>query len=90
MKLIFCGKCHDMVKLIDEKRYCKCKSVWGYYVDDLNAVISNDAIPFGIDNNSFAYSYQSLNKFKDLSFKAFFINDDCETITRELTIQCPE
>jgi hypothetical protein len=84
MKLIFCGECHDIVKLTNEIRWCECKSVWGYYTDDINATISNGAIPLGFANSTFVKAFTNRNKFQDLSFKAFFINDDCPTIDREI------
>jgi hypothetical protein len=40
MKLIFCEKCHDLVKLKKKMdRTCECGEFGGKYVDDLNAEI---------------------------------------------------
>jgi len=53
MKLIKCEECGDLVMLIlEETRYCSCYNVAGKYLDDrITAVVSEEAIVVGIDNN---------------------------------------
>lgn len=38
MKLIYCRKCQDVVRLFPEVlRQCKCGACWGRYLDDRRA-----------------------------------------------------
>ena len=86
MKLIFCAKCQDIVKLRRVKTYCGCKRCWGYYKKDgLNAVINHKAIPIGIDNISFCRAISFIEGEVDSMhgslFTAFVIpRKDCNTI----------
>ena len=52
MKLIFCPKCSDVVKLWKRKRFrrCTCRKSYGRYIDDIKAEIGGEAIPLVIDN----------------------------------------
>jgi len=55
MKLIFCPKCSDVVKLSNERKYrwCKCRASGGRYKkDNLNAIVTGSAVPIGLCNNS--------------------------------------
>lgn len=53
MKLLLCKECQDVVRLIQEKRVCKCGKVGGKYIDDLNAVYFGEmAIPIGFANST--------------------------------------
>lgn len=54
MKLLFCKKCNDVFSLREEPKKCSCGAVEGKYIDGANAEYSGDAIPFAIDNHSFA------------------------------------
>jgi hypothetical protein len=54
MKLIFCEKCHDLVKLKKKMdRTCECGESGGKYVDDLNAEIWGPCYKIGFANHSF-------------------------------------
>ena len=82
MKLIFCPKCQDVVKLKRCKTFCDCNASWGYYKSDgLNAVINNIAIPLGFANNSLANALEN-RPAKDMGekFTAFVIPKKCATI----------
>ena len=51
MKLIWCTKCNDLVKLTrDEVRKCKCGRISGKYVDRGHAIVSPKAISVVIGN----------------------------------------
>jgi hypothetical protein len=53
MKLIWCKECNDMFKLTrDEMRYCKCRRVWGRYIDRDRAEVSSEAISVAIANDA--------------------------------------
>jgi len=88
MKLIYCKKCGDIVKLGMEKdsSTCQCGASGGYYLKDgLHAEIWGDAIPLGIDNNSFESALLRRN-FLDIAggvfFDAFVIPKICDTVTK--------
>lgn len=84
MKLIYCPRCHDVVKLWqkDEARFCTCGASFGKYEEDgLNATIYGEAIPIGIDNFSFRRALDSRpDKGWGSGFVAFVIPKACETV----------
>ena len=54
MKLIFCPKCKDIVKLeLDEYRLCSCEACLGKYMNLSDVYVEGPAIVLGIDNNDF-------------------------------------
>jgi len=55
MKLLLCSECGDLVCLRKKFiRLCYCGEVAGKYLDDnLTAVVTENSIVVGIDNNSF-------------------------------------
>jgi hypothetical protein len=84
MKLIFCPKCQDVVRLHNEKRSCSCGLVWGFYIDEVKAIISQKSIPLGFNNSSFAFALK--NRRKDglgFRFDAFVIPHESPTITKQ-------
>jgi hypothetical protein len=89
MKLIYCKKCGDIIKLGMEKdsSTCQCGASGGYYLKDgLHAEIWGDAIPLGIDNNSFESALLRRNLLDDIAggvfFDAFVIPKICDTVTK--------
>ena len=69
MKLIACPECNDTMQLVHAYvRTCWCGHVGGKYLSDkITAVVSKDAIVFGIDNNGFAlakHMYEQHQKVK--------------------------
>ncbi|MCL2648441.1 MAG: hypothetical protein FWD61_15770 [Phycisphaerales bacterium] len=52
MKLIFCSRCQDVVRLIDQTRRCRCGLSGGRYTNGARAVYFGDAVPLGIINHS--------------------------------------
>ena len=85
MKLIFCKHCWDVVKLHSEVRFCRCEKCWGKYEKDgLNAIISKEAIPVGINNFDFAQAVLNQPEFgMGERFEAFVIPKICPTIKVE-------
>ena len=82
MKLIFCSKCHDIVKLGFKHRACLCGKSWGMYKDRLNAIVGGDAVPLGILNSDFAEAIRQRPEFGDgARFTAFVIPEISGTIT---------
>lgn len=72
MKLLFCRRCGDVVKLQRTQRECGCGSSSGRYRSDgLRASYFGDAVPLGIDNNSLLAALGS--KEKDPHIDAFLI-----------------
>lgn len=83
MKLLFCPKCQDVLKLADFKRECECGKSFGYYTDSVNAVVGGKAIPVGFANYSFIQATkeqpeEGLGK----TFEAFVIPKYVPSITR--------
>ena len=53
MKLLLCKKCQDVIKLTYDERTCKCGSVGGKYVDNINVEYYGDlAVLLGFNNSS--------------------------------------
>jgi len=87
MKLIYCKKCGDVVKLRDEENpsICQCGASGGHYLKDgLHAEIWGESVPLGIDNGSLqgALLRRNLNQNYGTSFDAFVIPKICETVTK--------
>ena len=82
MKLIYCPKCGDMVKLRQYHRTCDCGLAWGKYLDDdLNAVIGGEAIPVVITNDSFRDALEHQPKSgPGYPFDSFVVSANCDTI----------
>ena len=90
MKLVYCRKCQDVVRLFDEPRQCKCGRVGGRYTDGRNAVYwGKEAALVGFDNPDFmgAVDYVSNGPSDDIrlkgsNFSAFVIWTPCSTFKR--------
>lgn len=84
MKLLFCDKCLDIIKLTKIIKSCKCGKTKGKYIDSLRAVYSGDhAIPIGIDNYDFIKALNSQpEKGIGKIFNAFVIPKKCETFIK--------
>jgi hypothetical protein len=88
MKLIYCPKCHDVVKIgfLRSVRYCECESCWGYYKrrDKLNAVYGGSAVPLGFANSSLAKAVRNQpEQGMGERFEAFVIPESCPTFMQE-------
>ena len=85
MKLIFCKKCQDIVRLrTEEERSCFCGSTSGAYDNELDAWYKGEsAIPLGIANStlSSALYHQPENGMGE-EFTAFVIAKECETFKK--------
>ena len=65
MKLLFCPHCRDTVSMTHDNftRTCKCGKVAGKYLKDkITAVVTKDAVVFGVDNNSFLNALMTVGK----------------------------
>lgn len=82
MKLVFCNKCHDLVRLLPKKnRACDCGACGGQYLNEHEAEIWGDGVPVGIEKRSFVTAI----KRRPISglgytFAAFVIPEQCPTI----------
>ncbi len=90
MKIVFCPRCQDVFKLQIKKRHCDCGKSYGLYLSDgVAAQIGGDAIPLGINNQSFAQALHLtglMTKNPDMPgipFNAFIIPEPCGTIRRK-------
>lgn len=85
MKLIFCPKCQDVVKLraTPEISECQCGESWGYYHEDgYNATINDVAIPIGFANSTLAAAIKKQPESGwGERFEAFVIPKQCQSIT---------
>ncbi len=81
MKLIFCPKCSDVVKLIiGRRRTCECGKSSGLYSDDLYATYSGAAVPLGFSNPSLVRALKSQPQAGlGQDFVAFVIAKSCST-----------
>lgn len=84
MKLIFCPKCQDVVKLDLGGRLCKCKASGGYYKrDELNAVYTGAAIPLGFANSTLVEAIENQpDEGMGEGFVAFVIPKSCPTFKK--------
>ena len=84
MKLIFCPKCQDVVKLQTIERRCNCGLSWGWYSEDgLLAYIGGEATPLGIANSSFLYALRTRpSRGEGKVFTAFVIPRECSTVIK--------
>ena len=83
MKLIFCTKCLDVVRLKQGpgERYCECGECFGRYTDDVNAYYGGPAIPLGFHNVEFIHALRNQpEKGMGKEFKAFVIPKECATM----------
>ena len=81
MKLFYCPNCEDVVKMTKEVRHCECGSASGFYQDDLNAIINQNAIPIGFSNRSFIDALVCRpEKGQGKEFSAFVIPEKCNTV----------
>lgn len=53
MKLLFCPRCHDIIKLRYTQRHCMCGLCSGYYQSDGHSAVIINGIGIGISNPSF-------------------------------------
>jgi hypothetical protein len=81
MKLIYCPICNDVFNLTYTSKACLCKKSFGYYKDNINAVISKTAIPIGFTNISFLSALKSRPEAElGCEFKAFVMPKQCNSI----------
>lgn len=89
MKLLYCRRCHDIIKLSQHLKTCDCGNVKGMYSDLRQAqFVGEFAVPLGIKNSSFN---EAINKqpetdnddgLSDVTFEAFVIPKICKTLER--------
>jgi hypothetical protein len=87
VKLLFCLRCQDVIKLDTNLRKCKCGFSSGKYLEDkLHAEVSKDVIVLGLNNNKFGnalrnYFMNSLaGRTLPTEFDAWIINIDSKRI----------
>jgi hypothetical protein len=60
---MYCGHCHDVVKLFPEKRTCRCGKSWGRYLDDNSTTVQTwPGLSIGIANPDFNQSIAAFNE----------------------------
>jgi hypothetical protein len=93
MKLLLCPFCNNIINLTKDKKYCPCGECYGVYLSDGDhALVSEYAVIFGIDNNSYT---NALSQYYDCHLQkkniySYFVGwfpspiDDCKVIREEL------
>lgn len=83
VKLFLCLLCHDVVRMTKEPRSCSCGHTQGRYVDDLNAELTEGAIPIGFNSQSLADAIKlQPDSGSGERFDAFVIPKDVPSIKR--------
>jgi len=84
MKLIYCPKCDDVVKLAQVPRHCKCKKSGGrYLVDSWHAEYWGLAVPLGFANSTLMKAVKNQPKEgQGERFVAFVIPEECPTMRK--------
>lgn len=86
MKLIYCRKCKDVVRLFPGKvRKCRCGSSSGKYTDGRNAWYKGDrAVPLGIVGYDLLLSIAlQPDSGRGTPINAFVIPKECETFEKK-------
>lgn len=89
MKLLYCKRCHDIIKMSHRLNTCECGQVKGMYTSDLNVEYTGAyAVPLGILNDSFIDAVRNQPE-KDneertggVRFEGFVIPKQCSRVTR--------
>ncbi|MCL2645937.1 MAG: HD domain-containing protein [Phycisphaerales bacterium] len=71
MKLIFCPRCQDVVRLIDQTRRCRCGQSGGRYTNGARAVYFGQAVPLGIINHALRTAIMRRTTTERTPFGAF-------------------
>jgi len=55
MKLLYCKECDDVVRLLDDMRWCECGKTEGRYKaeSETHAEFSGPCVPFALSNSEF-------------------------------------
>lgn len=82
MKLIFCRKCKDVIKLTrKESRECNCGAVRGRYLNRSDAAVSRNAVSIAIGNGSLQKAIARMEKLRGKS-KNTATRDDYKKLAR--------
>lgn len=66
MKLLFCERCGDVVKLRRDYRSCECGHVGGKYLSDgWHAEVSADAVVLGVANDTMRRALEAFKAGSD-------------------------
>ena len=84
MKLLYCPKCYDIVRIFNKKgtRYCSCGNSFGFSKDEINIVIGGNGIPIGIADNTLQGALRNRPmRGKGCNFISFIIPRNCKTVS---------
>lgn len=83
MKLLYCPRCGDLVRLTVSTRCCRCGECSGRYLDDINVEIVEGTV-LGFDNLSFWTAVQKQNEPANNGheFTAFVIPPNASSVKR--------
>lgn len=79
MKLLFCPKCQDIVRLLYHTRSCRCGFTSGKVIHQHDAYYTN-GIPMGINNSSLVEAIKNQPESGiGIEFKAFIVPKQCSS-----------
>lgn len=89
MKLLYCRRCRDIIKLSLQLKSCECGACKGMYSDERQAqYVGEFAVPLGIRNSTFLEAINNQpatnneDGLSDVFFDAFVIPKVCPTLER--------
>lgn len=87
MKLLFCPKCQDVVRLFQKRKVCECGASWGEYIDNLYATYGGEAIPLAIGWTSFlnalAVRDDKDHRFLGPTFEGWVVPESSDRFVKE-------
>jgi hypothetical protein len=94
MKLMYCAHCGDILRLFQEKRFCKCGKTWGHYVDNATTVQTWPGLSIGIANPDFGQAQVAFTddpeRFSPLLAMRCWINPGSEPDVKFVLGELPE
>ena len=83
MKLLYCIKCQDLVRLFHETRTCECGATGGKYIGDTVAEVFGDGVPFAISNSEFDKALRGrTDNWPGITFEGWIIPRDTKNIRK--------
>lgn len=85
MKLLYCTRCHDIVRATEEWRSCQCGMSSAHYIDNVNLEHKGAGMILGFSNHEFMEAIEeTLSGHHDpligKKFTAFVISPDSKVI----------
>ena len=85
MKLIYCKRCGDIIRLWQAPRKCMCGESKGQYINIIDAEISGPCLALGFSNEDFTSAVYHPRREEDrggIEFLAFIIPEGAISVER--------